>query len=62
MLIRYVAMHSMQGDGGHEHSVPNGLTDGRPAMRTKIRHEMTDTFAAVLGMLVPLLTQFKHHH
>jgi zinc transporter 9 len=60
----YVAMHAMQEDGsGHDHSAPNGYIDGGPgAQRKHHRPQMRDTFAAVGGMLLPLLTQIGHHH
>jgi len=57
-------MHAMQEDGsGHDHSAPNGYVDGGPgAQRKHHRPQMRDTFAAVGGMLLPLLTQIGHHH
>ncbi|KAH8686744.1 ZIP zinc transporter-domain-containing protein [Ilyonectria robusta] len=63
----YVAMHAMQEDGsshghGHEHSV-NGYADSNSAVQRKPKGpQMRDTLATVGGMLVPLLTQFGHHH
>ncbi|CAG8958008.1 hypothetical protein HYFRA_00000351 [Hymenoscyphus fraxineus] len=60
----YVAMHAMQEDSGHEHqhSTSNGYSDGGSSQRNKPKPQMRDTFAAVGGMLIPLLTQIGHHH
>ncbi|TWU74826.1 hypothetical protein ED733_006633 [Metarhizium rileyi] len=63
----YVAMHAMQEDGSshnHEsHPVSNGYPDGTPSAQRKSKGpEMRDTLATVAGMLLPLLTQFGHHH
>lgn len=60
----YVAMHAMQEDGsGHDHSATNGYVEGGPgAQRKHHRPQMRDTFAAIGGMLLPLLTQVGHHH
>ncbi|EPE31748.1 hypothetical protein GLAREA_12504 [Glarea lozoyensis ATCC 20868] len=58
----YVAMHAMQEDSGHDHSTTNGYLDGGASQRNKPKPQMKDTFWAVLGMLVPLLTQVFHHH
>ncbi|OLN93955.1 Zinc transporter ZIP9 [Colletotrichum chlorophyti] len=60
----FVAMHAMQEDNSspkHEHSGMNGYSDGG-AQRAQHRPQMRDTFATVAGMLLPLLTQFGHHH
>ncbi|KAI9779558.1 MAG: hypothetical protein M1816_003480 [Peltula sp. TS41687] len=60
----YVAMHTMQEDG---HSAPPDPSDGymnggaRPR-RPKKGPRLSDTLAAVVGMLIPLLTQYGHHH
>ncbi|KAK3943069.1 Zinc/iron permease [Diplogelasinospora grovesii] len=63
----YVAMHAMQEDNashGHEHhSSMNGYSDGGSlAQRKQTKPQMRDTLATVGGMLLPLLTQFGHHH
>jgi len=60
----YVAMHAMQEDGpAHDHSASNGYAEGGGStQRKQQRPQMRDTFAAVAGMLIPLLTQFGHHH
>ncbi|EXV03498.1 ZIP zinc transporter family protein [Metarhizium robertsii] len=63
----YVAMHAMQEDGSshnHEsHSTTNGYSDGTPSVQRKPKGpEIRDTLATVAGMLLPLLTQFGHHH
>jgi zinc transporter 9 len=57
-------MHAMQDDGvSHDHSMANGYAEGGiPPQRKQARPQMRDTFAAVAGMLLPLLTQFGHHH
>ncbi|KAL1855835.1 hypothetical protein Daus18300_010909 [Diaporthe australafricana] len=61
----YVAMHAMQEDPsaqGHEHhSAMNGYAD-TSTQRKPSRPQMRDTLATVGGMLLPLLTQFGHHH
>lgn len=65
-MNRYVAMHAMQEDSGgytHEHQSSNGYADGGSSMQRKqAKPQMRDTFAAVGGMLIPLLTQIGHHH
>ncbi|CEI68693.1 hypothetical protein FVEN_g7954 [Fusarium venenatum] len=61
----YVAMHAMQEDsGGHQHDHGlNGYADGSATTQRKPKGpQMRDTLATVGGMLVPLLTQFGHHH
>ncbi|KAK0381452.1 ZIP Zinc transporter [Colletotrichum limetticola] len=61
----FVAMHAMQEDGSspkHEHGGMNGYSDGNGTQRGQQRPQMRDTFATVAGMLLPLLTQFGHHH
>lgn len=63
----YVAMHAMQeGESplGHETgSNSNGYADS-PSLgqRKQAKPQMRDTVATVAGMLIPLLTQFGHHH
>lgn len=58
-------MHAMQEDPsaqGHDHhSTMNGYTDSS-TQRKPSRPQMRDTLATVGGMLLPLLTQFGHHH
>ncbi|OTB08499.1 hypothetical protein M426DRAFT_317121 [Hypoxylon sp. CI-4A] len=59
----YVAMHAMQeGDSGssHDGSIANGYADGGP--RKHAHPQMRETLATVIGMFLPLLTQFGHHH
>ncbi|KAK6953195.1 hypothetical protein Daesc_005495 [Daldinia eschscholtzii] len=60
----YVAMHAMQeGDSpsGHEvGSLANGYGDG--GQRKHTHPQMRETLATVIGMFLPLLTQFGHHH
>ncbi|KAF4909743.1 Zinc transporter ZIP9 [Colletotrichum viniferum] len=59
----FVAMHAMQEDSSspkHEHGGMNGYSEG--SQRVQHRPQMRDTFATVAGMLLPLLTQFGHHH
>ncbi|KAF9871651.1 zip metal ion [Colletotrichum karsti] len=61
----FVAMHAMQEESGspkHEHGGMNGFSEGGGAQRGQHRPQMRDTFATVAGMLLPLLTQFGHHH
>ncbi|KAH0544931.1 hypothetical protein FGG08_001011 [Glutinoglossum americanum] len=59
----YVAMHTMQEDSSsrHEPSV-NGYANGGGPQHRKEGPQMRDTAAAVAGMLIPLVTQFGHHH
>ncbi|KAF4997720.1 hypothetical protein FGRMN_3665 [Fusarium graminum] len=61
----YVAMHAMQEDSGaqtHDHGL-NGYADANSSTQRKSKGpQMRDTLATVGGMLVPLLTQFGHHH
>ncbi|GAB0133726.1 hypothetical protein EsDP_00002123 [Epichloe bromicola] len=63
----YVAMHAMQEDSSsHNHEGPcgaNGYPDATPTSQRKPKGpEIRDTLATVAGMLLPLLTQFGHHH
>ncbi|KAK3357595.1 Zinc/iron permease [Lasiosphaeria hispida] len=63
----YVAMHAMQEDNqshGHErHESGNGYADtANASQRKQAKPQMRDTLATVGGMLLPLLTQFGHHH
>ena len=61
-------MHAMQEDGlapAHEHhaGANGGYAEGNTVnQRKQNRPQMRDTLATVGGMLVPLLTQFGHHH
>ncbi|KIL84774.1 hypothetical protein FAVG1_12002 [Fusarium avenaceum] len=61
----YVAMHAMQEDGGahtHDHGL-NGYADASTSTQRKPKGpQMRDTLATVGGMVIPLLTQFGHHH
>ena len=45
-----------------EVSMPNGYGDNGNAIQRKQGPELRDTVAAVVGMLIPLVTQFGHHH
>jgi hypothetical protein len=58
---RYVAMHAMQEDtpSGPEHNHAESHT---ASPRKQTRPQMRDTLATVVGMVLPLLTQFGHHH
>ncbi|KAI1373425.1 Zinc/iron permease [Hypoxylon crocopeplum] len=58
----YVAMHAMQeGDSPSGHDISsNGYPDG--AQRKHVHPQMRETLATVIGMFLPLLTQFGHHH
>lgn len=62
----YVAMQAMQEENGsHDHhSMGNGYADASTiaAQRKQSRPQMRDTLATIVGMLLPLLTQFGHHH
>jgi solute carrier family 39 (zinc transporter), member 9 len=56
-------MHAMQEDSNPSHSHDqNGYTEGGSSQRGKPKPQMRHTFAAVGGMLIPLLTQIGHHH
>ncbi|TDZ23839.1 Zinc transporter ZIP9 [Colletotrichum orbiculare MAFF 240422] len=60
----FVAMHAMQEESSspkHEHGGTNGYSEGA-AQRGQQRPQIRDTLATVAGMLLPLLTQFGHHH
>ena len=58
-------MHAMQEDHSAQvhdhHSAMNGYADSS-TQRKPSRPQMRDTLATVGGMLLPLLTQFGHHH
>ena len=60
-------MHAMQEDAiphGSEHgSGANGYAEGGSTTQRKPKGpQIRDTIATVVGMLLPLLTQFGHHH
>lgn len=57
-------MHAMQEDSSaHDHTSSNGYAEnGTSTQRKQPKTQVRDTFAAVAGMLFPLLTQFGHHH
>lgn len=59
----YVAMHAMQESGSHSHDATgsNGYAEG-PTQRKPDGPSVRDTLATTGGMLLPLLTQFGHHH
>ncbi|KAI1384445.1 Zinc/iron permease [Hypoxylon trugodes] len=59
----YVAMHAMQEGDSPSHevgSIPNGYADG--GQRKHSHPQMRETLATVIGMFLPILTQFGHHH
>ncbi|KAI1811255.1 Zinc/iron permease [Poronia punctata] len=61
----YVAMHAMQEGESSSHDVGpslNGYSDGSVSQRKHGQPQMRETLATVVGMLLPLLTQFGHHH
>ncbi|RYP85292.1 hypothetical protein DL769_001023 [Monosporascus sp. CRB-8-3] len=63
----YVAMHAMQeGDSPSSHDLStsaNGYAESNSmAQRKHPPPQIRDTLAAILGMLLPLLTQFGHSH
>jgi zinc transporter 9 len=60
-------MHAMEEDGnssGHDHHPSmNGYSEGHNVtQRKQTKPQMRDTLVTVVGMLLPLLTQFGHHH
>lgn len=59
-------MQAMQEESsGHDHhSLGNGYSDAitLAVQRKQSRPQMRDTLATIAGMLLPLLTQFGHHH
>jgi zinc transporter 9 len=62
-------MHAMQEEGSsHNHghdatSGLNGYAEGNSTPQRKPKGpQMRDTLATMVGMLLPLLTQFGHHH
>ncbi|OTA85091.1 hypothetical protein M434DRAFT_164960 [Hypoxylon sp. CO27-5] len=59
----YVAMHAMQEGDSPSHdvgSLANGYADSN--QRKHAHPQMRETLATVIGMFLPLLTQFGHHH
>ncbi|KAL2021069.1 hypothetical protein VTK56DRAFT_7724 [Thermocarpiscus australiensis] len=62
----YVAMHAMQEENhsaGHDISSANGYSDSASlSHRRQGKVQLRDTLATVVGMLLPLLTRFGHHH
>ncbi|KAL2753652.1 hypothetical protein ACRALDRAFT_1077392 [Sodiomyces alcalophilus JCM 7366] len=54
----YVAMHAMQEEGGSGHD--HGFSESSANMSQ--RPQVRDTLVTVAGMLLPLVTQFGHHH
>ena len=65
---RYVAMHSMQESASpHSHDASNGYVDANMldpvyARDRKKGPSAAEIVVAVVGMLVPLVTQVGHHH
>ncbi|KAI1304316.1 Zinc/iron permease [Xylaria venustula] len=61
----YVAMHAMQEGESPSHDIGAGVSgyaDGSISQRKHAHPQMRETLATVVGMLLPLLTQFGHHH
>lgn len=60
----YVAMHAMQEASSppHEHSNGSASFGEGGSQRKNQANGMRDTVATTIGMLLPLLTQFGHHH
>lgn len=67
----YVAMHTMQDNGGHASHGENGYAEvpmngygesGGQSSKGTTEHGVAETFVTVGGMLLPLLTQFGHAH
>ncbi|KAI1423259.1 Zinc/iron permease [Xylaria sp. FL1777] len=60
----YVAMHAMQEGESPSHDIGsgvNGYADGSISQRKHAHPQMRETLATMIGMLLPLLTQFAHH-
>ncbi|KAI0911921.1 Zinc/iron permease [Ustulina deusta] len=60
----YVAMHAMQEGESLSHDIGsgvNGYADGSISQRKHAHPQMRETLATMIGMLLPLLTQFGHH-
>lgn len=57
-------MHAMQEAGSSPHEYSNGSASfGEGGSQRKAQgNGMRDTVATTIGMLLPLLTQFGHHH
>lgn len=60
-------MHAMQDDGAgagsDQNSGSNGYAEIIPAGQRKPRGpELRETVATAIGMLLPMLTRFGHHH
>ncbi|KAI9723392.1 MAG: hypothetical protein M1812_001276 [Candelaria pacifica] len=54
----YVAMHTMQEESQGHDELPNGYTDGQLGTTHRRREpRLRDTVAAIVGMLLPLVTQ-----
>ncbi|KAI1826198.1 Zinc/iron permease [Xylaria intraflava] len=61
----YVSMHAMQEGESPSHDVGsgvNGYSDGGISQRKQTHPQMRETLATIIGMLLPLLTQFGHNH
>ncbi|KAI9768019.1 MAG: hypothetical protein M1840_005331 [Geoglossum simile] len=59
----YVAMHTFQeGNSSHHEPSLNGYANGGGSQQRKEGPRMRDTAAAVVGMLIPLVTQIGHQH
>ncbi|KAI1431414.1 Zinc/iron permease [Xylaria sp. CBS 124048] len=61
----YVSMHAMQEGESHSHDLGsgiNGYADGSVSQKKQTHPQMRETLATIIGMLLPLLTQFGHHH
>ncbi len=55
-------MHTMQEEGQSHEELPNGYTGQIGATHRRHESRMKDTIAAVVGMLLPLVTQLGHQH
>lgn len=57
-------MHAMEEEGGsgHHHHGSQGYAEPASASTGPKGPQMRDTMITVVGMLLPLLTQFGHHH
>lgn len=59
-------MHAMEENGSHSHDqgpAANGYMEAGTANQRKAQGPaLRDTLATTVGMVLPLLTQFGHHH
>lgn len=58
----YVAMHTMQEAGGHEHADASRIYANGHAHVDEAQSGLRDTLLSVVGMLLPLMAQVGHAH